>query len=893
MNIMNQLTKKHMVMNKKRSIMTILGVIVSVAMITAVSTATSSFLDLLQRMEMKQEGYWHIQYENVVADKLEEIEQDGNTENVYISKDIGYGKTVGIELVNEYKPYIYVEAFTKETMKESSIYLISGRFPETEEEILIPEHILYNGEAPLEVGDSITLEMGNRYAGVESPGEELTQNNPYDPETEVFTSLGKKTYQIVGIIERPSFEGYSAPGYTAITYLDQAGLSAQDKVTAYVYVKNVTKSIYSDGSALAKKLGVEEDVDVSYHNSLLRYYGVSKYDNFNIMVTGLASILIVIIMIGSISLIYNSFAISISERSKQFGMLASVGATKMQKRNAVFYEGAVIGVIAIPIGILAGIVGMWITFAIVGKMLAYSFDMEVTIRLCVSVTAIVVAVIFSTLTIYISALIPARRAAKISPIEAIRQSKDVAIKGKAVKTSRLSRKLLGLEGELALKNLKRNKKRYKALVFSLFISFVLFTSVGSYVFYITNAVNMAMEDANYDGVVHSNNGKEIGLLDTIKQVEGVKDVSEITSMAQSLELDLSQGKTLVTKEFIQGLKDSYRSWGWDEAAVEEQVEKYFRLGATMFTLDDQSYQMYLKELGVQSEENSDKIQGILINVHKEKANDSIIQVAPLQVKEKDTLPFVYQNYVEDSDMGDENSNVVPIEIQIPVELMAVTDKLPMGMNYSSIHGDLFIIVSEATLERICTMLPEEVRDVNLGYYYTAHYTEGFVEKLKAAVETVVDSRSVSMYNRLEAAAKEAQLLLVVSIFAYGFIALISLICMANLCNTISTSFALRRREFAMLKSMGMTPKAFNKMIRYESLLYGIKALLYGIPVSIGISIWIFDTINSNFTSKFTFPVSTFVIGVFAIFLVVGVAMIYASHKMKNDTIIDGLKSEIM
>ena len=97
---------------------------------------------------------------------------------------------------------------------------------------------------------------------------------------------------------------------------------------------------------------------------LLRYYGVTANDQLRMTLFSLAGIIMSVIIIGSVALIYNAFAISVSERARHLGMLSSVGATKKQKRNSVFFEGAVIGAISIPIGILAGIAGIGITFAL-------------------------------------------------------------------------------------------------------------------------------------------------------------------------------------------------------------------------------------------------------------------------------------------------------------------------------------------------------------------------------------------------------------------------------------------------------------------------------------------------------------------------------------------------
>ncbi|NRU22865.1 ABC transporter permease [Clostridium beijerinckii] len=139
--------------------------------------------------------------------------------------------------------------------------------------------------------------------------------------------------------------------------------------------------------------------------------------------------------------------------------------------------------------------------------------------------------------------------------------------------------------------------------------------------------------------------------------------------------------------------------------------------------------------------------------------------------------------------------------------------------------------------------------------------------------------------------RENQIIVLMSVFGYGFIALITAICVANILNTISTSVALRKREFAMLKSVGMTPKSFNKMINYESIFYGIKSLAYGLPVSIGIMYLIHRIIMGKFDFNFILPWVSILSAVVSVFIIVGVAMLYSSSRVKRENIIDALKSE--
>ncbi len=235
------------------------------------------------------------------------------------------------------------------------------------------------------------------------------------------------------------------------------------------------------------------------HSDVLLLSGVSKYDSFYSVFFGLAAIIIGLIMFGSIMLIYNAFSISVAERTKQFGLLSSIGATKKQLKKMVRFEALALGIIGIPIGIIVGIAGMWITFLAIGsRFVAFSNNSYTEpLRVCISPVAILAACIIAFITISVSAWIPSKRATKISAVEAIRQNSDITQK-KYIKTPKLIAKIFGLPGILAHKYFKRSKKKYRATIISLFMSIVLFISAYSFTAYLVNAVKETHDTMGMD-----------------------------------------------------------------------------------------------------------------------------------------------------------------------------------------------------------------------------------------------------------------------------------------------------------------------------------------------------------------------------------------------------------
>lgn len=135
------------------------------------------------------------------------------------------------------------------------------------------------------------------------------------------------------------------------------------------------------------------------------------------------------------------------------------------------------------------------------------------------------------------------------------------------------------------------------------------------------------------------------------------------------------------------------------------------------------------------------------------------------------------------------------------------------------------------------------------------------------------------------------LTIIIQVFTYGFVILLALISVANIFNTLSTSIALRKREFAMLKSVGMTPQGFNQMMDYESLFYGLKALLYGLPLSFAVMVLMYRIMSRNLEFGFFVPWGSVLIAVVAVYAVVGVTMLYGGKKIKKQNIIEGLRQE--
>ena len=847
MSILNRLTIKNLRLNKKRTIVTIIGIILSTALMVGIGLLFSSFQDLMIRDTIGYSGKYEAKYNDVDLIKLNDIKNKNFT--YFYEKPIGFSK---IESSNEYKPYMYITSVNKEYFNE--LKLVDGSFPKNENEVVISNHVITNGGLNYKVGDIVTFTYGSR-----NIDGDITLANSELVDGEFLTNEGTHTYKIVGIVDRSNFESYSASGYTAFT-LDVNS----DKGNANLYVMfNKNKKIIKQSEELAKELNY--DGDINYNSTLLALYGESTYGNVMSSMGGMMIIMLSLVSIGCIIVIYNSFAISVMERKKEFGLLSSIGATKRQLSHTVFFEAVVVGVIGIILGILGAYIGIGCVILIINNLI--SDMLEYKLHLVTNPLFIIIPVIFMIIVIGVSAFIPSRRASKVSPIEAIRQNDDIKINKKKIRTSKLVLKLFGIEGEIALKNIKRNKKKYKVTIVSLFISIVLFISFSSYMNYTLNTASSVMGEVPYDYQISyfgddPNNDKEA--LDKINEIVKSSDVKEYVSYSVS---NLSIiGNYTYSDEYL----DFYKSAYGDDGIKALNNLKYQYI--SIYILDDNSYIKYKKLIGIDNDSVIllNKFKGVSYGNNKRVNYDiPVINNGNINIKicnfdndeDVDTTKYCNKN-IDNIFVTNKSFDLIEEFSYMDDFKLIVNKKLYDSISDSSTHYTQFNIISDNT-----NNIDKLTKD--LDKYSNVNYT-----------------------NIKEAMRQANNLILVVKILMYGFISLVTLIGVTSVFNTISTSMALRKREFAVLRSIGLTNRGFNKILFFESLFFGMKSLIFAIPVSIGITVLIHYALADMVSiSTIIIPWKYIIISIVSVFVIVLLTMMYSTSKIKKHNIIEQIREE--
>lgn len=600
--------------------------------------------------------------------------------------------------------------------------------------------------------------------------------------------------------------------------------------------------------------GIAEKYNVGVwggNTELLALEGVISQDQDNVMKTiiAIAVIATVIIVVGSVIVIANAFYISSSERVRQFGLLKSVGATKNQIGRSILFEAFLLAVMAIPLGIALGFavqaVVLWLTNGLLDELSAMnngSFSFHVVFDPII----IGVSVAIAAVTLLISAWIPARRAAKTSPIDAIRQTKDIRIRQKKLKPSPLTGFLFGFEGVLASKSLKRSRGKYRATVISLTVSIVLLISVSSLIWMMNKGVDM--EYGGFDLDV---------LLSTTGSLEKIDDMYRILSDAPETEVKMIRRtafETVVPEGFLT-----------EKAQNKLTDQKMY--GLLLYAMPDEEFSKIVSG-------SSGGIDGILINTTGAFHHDGkSVEYTPYNGQIGMKLPL--------SGKDDKGERVSFGEITVA----AIVEKIPDGILAPLYEGYHINILVPETMYRRLYRTDNSFTD----FCVKADDPDAFCENAETLLHryneafTVLNVSQMTRLNR--------NITLVVMLFGYGFIAMLSLIAVTSVVSTISTNMALRKQEFAMLYSAGMTPGGMSKMLNLESLLYGVKSIVIGLPIGVGLSYLIYKAMSGTMEFAYQLPLNAMLISAAAVMLLTFGTMRYGKRKLSKISIVEALRSE--
>ena len=859
MNLLNKLTIKNLKLNKKRTIVTIIGIMLSVALLTAVATMYASGIKSLIIYEKYIKGDFHVEFMDVPANNIIEIKNNEGIEELYLTKELGYAKLDGVQ--NKNKPYAYVMEFNKGAMDNLSIRLVKGRLPLNEDEIIIPTHLKTNGRLDIENKDSITLEVGNRV----TEGYKLNQYNSYVEGEEEITSTLKKTYKIVGVYERSAtnIEPYVAPGYTFVTYLNDNNLSGNmnvyakyNKLGSKNYIKVTADIIGVSADVLDKYYNadfdnveefskINEEVNNARYQTEINGYLIALEDN-PIKGSGIGNlgyvvaIICIIIVFTSVFCIKNSFDISITEKIKQYGMLRSVGATRKQIRKNVFYEASILGLIGIPLGLLLGFIASYILIIVCNILLKDSITTGLNLVLSYSVISYVVAIVLGIITIYLSAYRSARKASRISPITSIRNSANIKLNSKKLRTPKLIKKIFGVGGEISYKNIKRNKKSYRTTIVSLTISVLVFIALTYFMNVFMDSINDEIGASEYNINYNLRTSEDSDVSSKVKQTVSLDNINNY-SIIRSTNGVFNNPKYNINNKDISN--DVY-----------------------VVSVGGEQYKKYIKLLGLNYDDIKNK--AILVDEVKYSYNDDKRIVTKLDRLYK----YNKGDIVSTNLYLDEETNLY-------ITIGEVASIRPFGLQVNT--DTVYLVVSDEYYDSI----------KGLTNYYNVYFDSSNASKLQDDIDNILKDERYSVDNKEENVKILRNLILLIGIFLYGFITVITLISVTNIFNTITTSMELRKPEFAMLKSVGMTTKEFNRMIRLESIFVCSKSLIIGIPIGVALSYLLYKLLGEESGLNYKLPLNGIIISSLFVLLLISLLMKYSISKINKQNTIETIRNE--
>ncbi len=833
MNILNKLTIKNLQLNIKRTIVTIIGIILSTALICAVAGMFTSLQATLINDAKKQYGNRHVTILNVQEKDIPYFVNNRQVASYYLSYNLGYAK---ITSENSLKPYLFIQEYTETGFKENGFQITKGRMPLNEEEIVLNE-----GLSNYKIGDKLTLEVGKRVLE-EYPNDYLGQNNPVEKDNpETIVEATPKTFTVVGFVQNKN-DSITSPGYTALTITDK--FPTKTNLNVFLLFKN--PKYYQEFQKLLDTNFSE--YSYNFNNDLLRWQMVKVSSGTLNSIIAILSIVIGIIIVSSVFVIRNSFNISITEKKKQYGMLASLGATKKQIKKNVLYEGFILGLIGIPLGILSGIFADFILVKVINILLKDSLN-GIVFAFKVPYLAIIFATCLAGLTIYFSVIKAALKSAKISPIEAIRSNDEIKIKAKKLKAPKIIGKLWGVGGLIAYKNLQRSKSKYRTTVVSLVVSIAIFISLSTLITYGFKMSSMYYNDYNYNIVINKRVSSAISSNDWLKIYDELLELTHL-GFVDAYSIPKNIDFYLSAKYLVNSSHD-----------IDDEDHTVY---LDIVSLNEEEYNRFIKELGGKKDDYEKG--GILIDDYKYYDGTKYVLGHSYNIQDHEVITGKLES---------RDSNV-----DLEIEVVKKTDIRPMGFE----NSNNLLVVSETYLENL--NMPYTC---NTLYIKTSNH-EAYAKALDKYIDTYPDKKLI--YTDIDAMVKqEKSMIILIAIFLYGFIIVISLIGITNIFNTITTNMNLRQKEFAMLKSIGMTKKEFNHMIRLESIMYGMKSLIIGIPLGCLGSYLLYKGFQINAEMPFVLPYLAIILTIIIVTCLISLIMHYSFKKINKQNIIETIRKD--
>lgn len=1010
MNIFSRIAARTLKVNYVRTLVSLFGIMLSSLLLTAIFGSVETLGNLLVTSTIDASGSWQIAYTNATKNDIQDALSDKRITASAEVERYGFALADSSEENDGYFTYFSLSSLPKENQDERilpNITLAEGRLPQTSSEIIIPEplrgytydegfkHDGFEQSSSFVVGSTVGMALGTRRAKSEGQYIDLDENYSVqidergDVTEELVNVAPMRTYTIVGMysMEGTHNELWDNPaGYSFITY-DDNGI---EPVHSTLYVRADSLSSYQEIEGLSHRFDRGNGaVSATLHNNLLTYQGLTEDTPASAAFWAIGCLLSGIVLAASVTLVYNSFAISIAERTKQFGLLSSIGASKSQLRVSIFTEAAILGLAGIPAGILLGIASMRAAFALSQDgLLALLYgngaieSANATIHVVVSAPVLIGIIAVEAATLLASTAVPAIRASKATAIDALRQPRDpqgtlANHRLYAVITRPLRRRGIlrdfsrkidevyiafgGIPHLLARRNLNRPNSKGRIAVVSLAISVALLVLSGALIQYLEQTVDIV-----------GTQGVDItAYLDReIQEGESVTDLlADARTVGDKLE-SASDAELVGSSSFISSFgslsNGVYNARALDSIQSETDAlsddpltiidDSYYGIIHLEF-VDDESWSSYIESLGLNKDEYCDPANPIAVGFNgafhqwdgkrymvRSFSNTgtatlytcirAIDQSWPYAIRVgQDGQPEMEYNFNDDSATSIRLPMEAAVQGTYELPIGSIADTAPACAADTSVFSPMLILpvsalgtISEAATPTVDDARAQEMASgvsltsrwsennpfsfypsegsggahmfpLSTTYSFTSANPRKATEKLSRELNTLLNNLAVYPYgsanDSTESTRTQHAIILSVKIFTGCFAGITTLIAIANVFNTISTSFVLRRREFAILKSIGIDNKMFRRMIVRECASYAIRGLALGLSLAFAaIAALLNITGGVLVDAALALPPAWIALAAIVVLIVLGLSTAYALRKSNSGSVVESLREDL-
>lgn len=885
MSITKKLALRHLKQNKTRSVLTVLGITISVVMLTVIFTCATSFAHYYGERAINTNGNWHFFVKTDYESAKKYLLSDSSL------KDIGFEKDLSSE-EQSYKIYSdkanYLRTGTiyqgdAQYIKDTVTCKYDGALPKSDNEIMVEQSLIKNNGLELKIGDEIKIAVGSRLKGdfVILP---VMGDYQFG---ERFEKEKDETFKVVGILHNnePTERGAIIRGMSDLKSKNLVAYGKIKKITPFSYIK--INGIYDKFGFTKKKRAFNVGENTGFLNSRLAF-SIDKNDLPQVLkLTAIGIVVFAVIFVSSFAMIYNSFALSVGEQIKYLGMLSSVGATRKQKKKTLYFEGAILGGIGIILGIVLGLLTTFISQSamnakIMTIMEGYNDNIKYSTHISLWVLCLIV--ILAALTVFVSIISPVQKAARITAIDAIRKTDEIKRKGK-IRTPFIITKLFGFEGDIAFKNLRCNGRKSRTIIACICICAVLFLSCNYFCEIFKEASNLDYElpyqlTFQYSAESKAQLEKARNYLKTNKRVKRFYSIWEAWYSILRGDINPYDNSRLYDMSFQNEsiFVDKYKF-------IATQDITY-----TAHLLDDEDFNALCKKNGIDykkyySPDKDGSIKTIVINGIDR--NDEPIFNNNLLGKTIGCYDIDSEKTERENKL-DENGNQVYFYYK--------TGCTSIYKFCDFIKYDKDNPICNLDSSGVAFYAPKCVYDKysdDDSFYFDYGIETDEPYKVEKELKDYLSENEAEgdVYNNYNWMMKEKSIISAVQFLSYAFILLITLITVFNIINTMTAQIAGRKKELAMLKSVGMTPKEFKKTLIFESMFYGLFGLLFGVPLSLVINRVVGYIISKDNPIPFSVNIWLYLIACVAVFVIIGLTMIYSLKLIKNNSIIDSLKDD--